>query len=482
MQASKFHKEEKPKKPTWNQVIEWDKKYCFHVEKALSEWSPIPIAGCDGAYVIDANGNRILDFLSGLISVNAGQRNPKVVAAIKEALDSYGYLWEFNTTPQKSHAAKLIVDDVLGKDKWAGRVHFVSSGSEANEDALQIAKLYTNRPYIITREYAYHGWTQGAGACSRMNWWRGTLTSPTTDEHRNIPGFPAEGYFPATAPFCYRCPYGFSGPKECQVGGQVSCLNDMEHLILSLGPENVAAVITELISGGSLVISPKEWVQGLRKLTKKYGILFIDDEVMTGFGRTGTWFCYQHFGITPDIMPMAKGIVSSALPAAGVVVSKEIAAFFDQYRWWHAITFSSHPIAMAACVANINYMIEENLPARSARMGDYLGKQLLELEAKHKCVGFASGMGLFWGLEIVRNKKTKEPFIKEDRNVTGAGDVSKWPNNFIQAKALEKGVLLGGFAPNCIRMGPALTVTEQEIDKAIEALDYALTAMDRLCD
>ena len=482
MQTTEFHKEETPKKPTWDQVIEWDKKYCFHVEKALSEWSPIPIAGCEGNHIIDANGNKILDFLSGLISVNAGQRNPKVVAAIKEALDSYGYLWEFNTTPQKSHAAKLIVDDVLGKDGWAGRVHFVSSGSEANEDALQIAKLYTNRPYIITREYAYHGWTQGAGACSRMNWWRGTLTSPTTNERRTIPGFPAEGYFPATAPFCYRCPYGFSGPEECQVGGQVSCLNDMEHLILSLGPENVAAVITELISGGSLVISPKEWVQGLRKLTKKYGILLIDDEVMTGFGRTGTWFCYQHFGITPDIMPMAKGIVSSALPAAGVVVSKEIASFFDQYRWWHAITFSSHPIAMAACVANINYMIEENLPARSERLGNYLGKRLMEMEEKHKCVGFASGMGLFWGLEIVRNKKTKEPFIKEDRNVTGAGDVSDWPNNFIQAKAIEKGVLLGGFAPNCIRLGPALTVTEQEIDTAIDALDYALTAMDGKCE
>jgi taurine--2-oxoglutarate transaminase len=469
-------------KPDWEKVIEWDRKYCFHVEHALSEWAPIPIAKCEGAYVIDANGNKLLDFLSGLISVNAGQRNPKITQAIKDTLDNYGYLWELFTTPQKSEAAKMIVEDLLGPDKWAGRVHFVNSGSEANEDALQIARLYTNRPYIITREYAYHGWTQGAGACSRMNWWRGSIASPTTDEHRAVPGFPSEGYFPATAPFCYRCPYGYGGPSECQVGGQVSCLNDMEHMILSIGPEKIAAVITELISGGSLVVSPKEWVRGLRDLTRKYGILLIDDEVMTGFGRTGKWFCYQHYGITPDIMPMAKGIVSSAIPAAGVVVNKEIAEFFDKYRWWHAVTFSSHPIAMAAVVANISYMMEEDLPGRSEKMGRYLERRLKEIEPKHKCVGNFTGMGLFWGAEIVRNKKTKEPFIKEDRNVTGAGDISHWPSNFLQMKALEKGVLLGGFSPNCIRLGPALTVTEQEIDQGVDALDYALSALDPECE
>lgn len=480
--SQEFSKQGKEQKPSWDQVIEWDRKYCFHVEKALSEWSPIPIAKCEGTYIIDANGNRILDFLSGLISVNAGQRNPRITQAIREALDSYGYLWELFTTPQKSQAAKMIVEDILGRDGWAGRVHFVSSGSEANEDALQIARLYTNRPYIITREYAYHGWTQGAGACSRMNWWRGSITSPTTDEHRPIPGFPSEGYFPAPAPFCYRCPYGFNDPSECQVEGQVACLSEMEHMILSIGPEKIAAVITELIAGGSLVISPKEWVRGLRDLTRKYGIMFIDDEVMTGFGRTGKWFCYEHYGITPDIMPMAKGIVSSAIPAAGVVVSKEIADFFDKYRWWHAVTFSSHPIAMAAVVANLSYMMEVDLPDRSEKLGGYLEKRLREIEPKHKCVGFMSGMGLFWGVEVVRNRETKEPFIKEDRNVTGAGDVSNWPSNFIQMKALEKGVLLGGFAPNCIRLGPALTVTEQEIDKGVEALDYALSALDGQCE
>ena len=473
--------EDTKKNTDWDKIIQWDREYCFHIERALSEWSPIPISKCEGAYIIDAKGNKILDFLSGLISVNAGQRNPKIVEAIKDSLNDYGYLWEFFTTPYKAEAAKLIVKDILGKDEWPGRVHFVGSGSEANEEALQIAKLYTNRPYIITREYSYHGWTEGAGACSRIRYWRGSLSSPEGNEYRPVPGFPVSGYFPAPAPFCYRCPYGYKGPEQCQVNGQVACLNELEHLILSLGPENVAAVITEIVCGGSLVVSPVEWVKGLRSLTKKYGILLIDDEVMSGFGRTGKWFCYQHYGITPDIMTTAKGIVSSHLPAAGVVVSKEIAEFFDKFRWWHAVTFSSHPVSMAAVVANLHYMIEEDLPRRAEESGRHLEKRLREIAPNHKCVGQISGMGLFWGVEIVRNKATREPFIKEDRDVTGAGDISNWPTAVVQQKALEKGVLFGGFVPNCLRLGPALTVTEAEIDRAVDALDYALGALDKEC-
>ncbi len=464
----------------WNDVIEWDRKYCFHIEHSLDEWTPVPVARCDGEYIVLANGAKILDFLSGLISVNAGQRNQQIIDEIKKSLDDYGYMWELFTHPYKSTAAKLIVDDILGPDGWAGRVHFVNSGSEANEEALQIAKLFTNRPYIITREYAYHGWTEGAGACSRINFWRGSLTSPKDDFSRKVPGFPAPGYFPATAPFCYRCPYGFKGPDYCKIDGIVSCLNDLEHTIKSVGPENVAAVITEPISGGGLVVSPREWLRGLREITRKYGILWIDDEVMTGFGRTGKWFAYQHYGVTPDIMTMAKGIVSSALPAAGVAVSKEIAEFFDKYRWYHAVTYSSHPVSMAAVVANLRYMIAEDIPARSHRMGEYLGRRLVELESRHKCVGQVTGMGLFYGMEIVKDKATREPFFEGDRDTSGAGDTSNWPVNIVQRKALEKGVLFGGFVPNGLRIGPALTIKEDQIDQGIAALDFGLDEVDRM--
>ncbi|MEM4298277.1 MAG: aspartate aminotransferase family protein, partial [Nitrososphaerota archaeon] len=295
------------------------------------------------------------------------------------------------------------------------------------------------------------------------------------------PGFPAPGFYVAPAPFCYRCPYGYKGPEYCTVDGMRACVNELWHQILSVGPHNVAAVITELISGGGLVVSPVEWVRELRELTRKNGIVLIIDEVMTGFGRTGKWFCYQHYGITPDIMTMGKGIVSSHLPAAGVVVNKEIGEFFEKYRWWHANTYAAHPIAMAAVVENLKIMMDEDLPARSARLGKYLGEGLKKLEKEHKCVGHVSGMGLFWGVELVRNKETKEPFFQEDRFTKGTGDVNRWAVNIVQQKALERGVLVSGFAPNCLRIGPALSITKEEIDRGLEALDYAFNELDKLC-
>ncbi|MBS7646501.1 MAG: aspartate aminotransferase family protein [Candidatus Bathyarchaeia archaeon] len=467
---------------SWEDIIEWDRKYYLGIKQALSEWAPIPIAKVEDNYLITSDGNRILDFLSGLVSVNAGQRQPKIIESIKKALDNYGYVWEFMQTPYKSEAAKLIIEDLLGPDNWAGRVRFVNSGSEANEEAFILARLYTNKPYIIAREFAYHGWTTGAGSCCGLRWWRGSIASPTSDEYREVPNFQhGSFYVVAPAPHCYRCPFGYKGPKYCTVDGMRACLNALWHQILSLGPQNVAAIITEIISGGGLVVSPLEWVKELRDLTQKNGILWIDDEVMTGFGRTGKWFCYQHYGVTPDIMTMGKGIVSSQLPAAGVVVSKKLAEFFEKYRWWHANTYAAHPVVMAAVVANIKFMIEENLVERAAKMGEYLGKQLKELESQHKCVGEVSGMGLFWGVELVKNKETKEPFFLEDRFTKGTGDVNLWAVNIVQKKALEKGVLVGGFAPNCLRLGPALTVTEEEIDKAVRALDYAFSELDKYC-
>jgi len=241
----------------WDKVVEWDKKYYLRIKQSSEEWTPVPVERVEGCYIITPDGTKILDFLSGLISVNAGQRQPRVIEAIKHALDRYGYVWEVMQTPYKSLAAKLIVEDILGKDGWAGKVRFTSSGSEANEEALIIAKLYTGKPFIISREFSYHGWTLGAGSCSTFRWWRGTLAN-SRGEYREVPGFPAQGFFVARAPFCYRCPYGYDSPSDCQSGGYVACLRDLEYMIQNLGPQNVAAIITEIISGGGLVVSPPE--------------------------------------------------------------------------------------------------------------------------------------------------------------------------------------------------------------------------------
>jgi taurine--2-oxoglutarate transaminase len=477
----KYWEELTEKQRYWNKIIEWDRKYYLQIKYAMKEWHPLPIAEADGRYLIDKDGTRILDMLSGLISVNIGQRNPKVIEYVKKALDKYSYVWEVFTTPDKAEAAKLIIEDILGPDRWAGKVRFVNSGSEANEEAIILARLYTNRPFIISRQMAYHGWTMGAASCVGLPAWRSTIASPDTSEVRSLPFLPAPGFYLAPPPHCYRCPYGFEYPN-CKVDGKVACWKATEDMIMSLGPQNVAAVITEIIAGGALVISPPEYIQELRKFTRKHGILWIDDEVMTGFGRTGKWFCYQHYGVTPDIMTMAKGISSCYLPAAGVVVSKEIAEFFEKYRWWHAVTFSAHPVSMAAVVANIKYMMEERIPERAAELGKYLGKRLKEQEEKHKCVGWVGGKGLLWGIEIVRDKKTKEPFIREDRYFTGAGDISDYPMNKILAHCyFGKNTIISGFVPNGIRIGPALTATKEEIDEGIEALDYGLSVIDNMC-
>ena len=468
-------------KINWDQIIDWDKKYYMHPRFAMDEWTPVPIAKVDGCYLIDKDGNKMLDFMSGYICVTIGQRYHEIQEKIKEALDKYGYLPDLLVNPYKSEAAKLIIEDILGSDGWAGRVRFLSTGSEAVEEAAIISRLYTDRPNIFSREFNYHGWTLGAASLTSAPLWRNNLTSPKSKERRPSHQQPSPGFFIAPAPNCYHCPYGYEKPPDCETNGIVACLNSTDYLFRALGCDTIAGIVTELISGGALYTTPKEYVRALRKITREYGILWIDDEVMTGFCRTGKWFAYQHYDEKPDIITMGKGIVNSALPGAGVVVNKDIAEFFDQYRWWQATTFAAHPIVTAAITANIQAMIKMNAPERSTRLGEYLGKRLKELENSHICVGQVSGKGLFWGIEIVKDKKTKEPIVKMDKGSLGTGDLSTWPTNIIRAKAAEKGVIAGGFYPNQVRIGPSMIITEEEIDKGIEALDYGLTEIDKYC-
>lgn len=471
----------------WDQYIEWDKKFYMHHDMSMSDWeaaTPLAISRVEGCYYIDHEGKKILDMLGGWICTNLGQRDPRIVNEIKKALDKYGWVPETYITPYKAEAAKLIVNDILGPDKWAGRVRFYSTGSESVSAAIIIAKLYTNRPNIITRTYAYHGWTEAMGGCSIVRKTRqNPLVSPENSEIRETPGSKTANVFIAPLPFCYRCPIGHEYP-DCKRNGKLSCIQATEDLILMVGPENTAAIITELFSGiGSVGTVPHEYVPQLRKMCRNLGVLWIDDEVMCGFGRTGKWFAYQHWfpDVTPDIMVLGKGIASAQLPAAGVVVNKDIAEFFDKYRWKHYSTYAAHPVCMAAVVANIKTMIEKKIPDRAAKLGTYIEERLNELKDRHKCVGLVSGIGSFWSVELVKDKETKEPFVKEDRNASFAGDTSNYPTTIIKKKCLEKGVFCSGMVPNTLRIALPLIVTEEEIDKGMEALDYALTELDKMC-
>lgn len=466
----------------WGKVKEWDEKYYIHLDATKSEYQGLAVESVEGDYLTLPDGTRLLDFFNQLYCVNAGQRNKRIQAAICEATERYGHLWESFVTDYRSKAAKLIVEDILGPYKWAGKVSFVNSGSEAIERALIFAKLFKNRPNIITREYAYHGWTNAAAGCTRLIGVRSALTADDSKDYRQVPAHPVAGYYIAPAPNCFDCSLGHTYPGCKMSDGKLPCVLMTENLIKTIGPDTVAAMITEPFFGAGSIDPPIEYLPQIRKMTKELDIVWICDEVLVGFGRMGKWFAHQHHDVQPDIMTMAKGIVSSALPAAGVVVNKEIAAFLDDWRWWTVSTFAGHPIAMAAVCANLEYMIEVDLPGMAKKAGEYFGPKLRKLEEKHPCVGQVSGNGMIWVVEMVKNKKTKERFAPEDRHTLFAGDISMYPSKFILSKALEKGVMVGGFCPNTLRIGASCNVSKEDMDKCLDALDYAFSAMDEYCE
>ena len=470
----------------WEQIKEWDKKYYLQPRYTQREYDLAPAVSAEGPYIHLPDGVKMLDFMSGYVSVNLGYCHPKVQAAIKEAADKFSFLGEaVFISEYKAKAAKLLMEDILGQDGWAGGVRFCVTGSEAVELAFMIAKLYTNRPLIAATEFSYHGWTMGSGAATTLRGMRSVLSSDV-DPHwiRDVPGYPANGFFLVPGNNCYRCSLSYEYPacKTARRDGTLPCVHIVDPFVKSQGVERVAAIITEVAPGGGSLYPPAEYVPQLRDLTKALDILWIDDEVVCGFGRLGEWFGYKKFGVVPDIMVCGKGIANSSMPISACIVSKDIAEFLKEKRFLGLSTFACHPMGLAAAVASMEVMLEENIVAQAARAGEYLEKHLRRLQAEHPCVGQVSGSGVFWSVEIVKNKETREPFARDDRNFVFAGDLSDSISNFIAHKAYEKKVLLAGFMPNTILVCPPCTITTKEVDQAMDALDYALTFVDERCE
>jgi len=462
----------------WKQVEEWDKKYILRTFSTQEEYQPIPIESTDGDYLIMPDGTRLLDCFNQLYCVNAGQKNEKINQAIKDALDRYGFLHDAFMTDYKAKAAKMLIEDVLGNESWPGKVRFVSTGSEAVETALMIARLFKNRPLVVTREFAYHGWTKGSSSVTRLKGSRSGVTESTPNTRpQHVPGQESGLVAVAPSPNCMRCSLGHKYGSCHDENGELACVKYTRRMIENQGPEQVAAVITEVTQGAGSVHPPDEYIPQIRQMTKDLDVLWIADEVLTGFGRTGEWFAYQHYGVEPDIISLAKGISSSAIPAGAVVVNKEIAEFMDQYRWETVSTYSGHPIAMAAVCANLEYIIDENLVDKAKETGYYFQQKLIDLKTKHRCIGQVAGYGVLWLVELVKDDKMT-PFVEIDRNFTHEADPSTFPTNIIRSKAIEKGVLIGGVMPNTLRIGTSLNVSKEDIDKAIDALDYALSYLE----
>ena len=412
-----------------------------------------------GCRVTDALGRTYIDAMSGLWLKNVGYGRTEIADAAYQQMLKLTYMPMGTTTEPAVRLAEKIASITPGD---LSRSFFTSGGSEAVETAMKLARAYFKRQgeptriKFISRKGSYHGATFGTLALGS------TAFFPKIDYEPLL-----AGCFHVPQPNPYRCEYGGRTPEECAE----RCVNAIEEMIQFQGPETVAAVVAEPVSSpmGAVVPGPNYWPR-LREICDQYGCLLIADEVITGFGRTGKMFACEHWGITPDIMTVAKGITSGYIPMGGAIVRKPIADSFvgsQKAAFRHVITFGGHPVAAAAALKNIEIMEQEEMAENSARMGRYLLDGLEELKQKHRIIGDVRGLGLFCGLEVVRDRETKEFFPAE----------AELGPRLTQSFA-EQGILLrGGDAMNIM---PPLCVTSGEIDEILSVLDrgFGQTARD----
>ncbi len=435
-----------------------DRAHVFHSWSAQDVIDPLAVAGAEGSYFWDFEGNRYLDFTSGLVFTNIGYQHPKVVAAIQEqAAQLVTFAPAFAVAP-RSEAARLVAERTPGD---LDKIFFTNGGAEAVENAVRLARVHTGRPKVLSAYRSYHGSTSAA-------------IHLTGDPRRWANDTGAAGVVHFWGPFLYRSPfYAESEEQECE-----RALKHLDDTIRYEGPATIAAIILETIPGGSGIMPPPPgYLAGVRELCDKYGIVFILDEVMAGFGRTGTWFAADLYDARPDLMTFAKGVNSGYVPLGGVAISAEIAETFAQRPFPGGLTYSGHPLACAAAVATINVMAEEKIVENAAHLGErVLGPGLRALAEDHPSVGDVRGTGVFWCVELVRDRETREPLVPY--NATGEANA---PMAAFGAAAKKHG-LWPFLNMNRTHVVPPCTLTESEAQEGLAALDKALTVADEFVD
>jgi taurine---2-oxoglutarate transaminase len=432
-------------------AYELDRKHVFHSWSAQAQISPMTVLASEGSYVWDGDGNKLLDFSSQLVFTNIGHQHPKVIAAIAEQAAKLCTVAPQHVNAARSEAARLIAERTPGE---LNKVFFTNGGADAVEHAVRMARLHTGRYKVLSRYRSYHGGTD-------------TAINLTGDPRRYPNDYASSGVVHFNGPFLYRS--SFHAENEQQETERA--LDYLDRLIQHEGPASFAAIILESVPGtAGIMVPPPGYLAGVRELCDKYGMMFIADEVMAGFGRTGRWFAIEHFDVVPDLITFAKGVTSGYVPLGGVAISEKIAATFDDRAYPGGLTYSGHPLAAAAAVATINAMEDEGMVANAARIGsDVLGPGLLELAARHPSVGEARGLGVFWALELVANPQTREP-------LAAYGGSSPAMNAVIGA--CKSGGLLPFANFNRIHAVPACNITDAEVAEGLRILDAALTVAD----
>ena len=441
---------------TSEEIVDLTRRLNYGTWRFQKSWNPVHMADAEGCYMIDGNGKRYLDFSSQLMCVNLGHKNPAVIESIAQQARELPYAMPGYATATRAELSKLLLD-VL--PEGLSKFFFTTSGTEANEAAFKIARMYTGKSKIIARYRSYHGSTTGSIAA-------------TGDPRRWAmePGGKGPGVIFGPEVNCYRCPIKHTYP-QCGV----ACADYIEHMIRN--ESDVAAVLVEPIVGtNGVLVPPDEYFPKLRKICDETGVLMIADEVMTGWGRTGKWFAVDHWGVKPDILVTAKGITSAYVPLGLCATTQKIGDFFIDHYFAHGHTYEAHPMTLAPAVATIHEMQRLNLIDRAAELAPYVEAKLQALKAKHRSVGEVRGKGLFWAVDLVKNRETKEPFNTYADKVSGAPLLV----DQIAGKMFADGVTIQAWVSHFV-IAPPLIVTKEEIDRGIDTLDKHLSLADEKC-
>jgi len=430
-------------------TLELDRAHVFHSWSAQGSLSPFVVAGAHGSEVWDYDGTRYLDFSSQLVNTNIGHTHPKVVAAIQEQAALLPTIAPAHANLARGEAASRIL---ARAGEHFRKVFFTNGGADANENAIRMARITTGRDKVLSTYRSYHGNT-GAAIVATGDW-------------RRVPNEYARGHVHFFGPFLYRSEFwAETVEQECE-----RALHHLERVIQAEGPASIAAILIEGVPGtAGVLMPPPGYLTGVRALADKYGIVLILDDVMSGFGRTGTWFSWQNpeinpDGIVPDLITFAKGVNSGYVPVGGVIISDSIAAAFDDQVFPGGLTYSGHPLAMASIVAALDAMEEEGIVANAARVGaDILGPGLRALAEKHDVIGEVRGTGVFWALDLVTDRATREP-------------VSPAVIGKLKGELMTRGYL-PFFADNRLHVVPPCVITAEEAQRGLAILDEALAAL-----
>lgn len=436
---------------TGKEISEMQTKYVLQSWSKQGGLNPTSVERCEGIYIYDKDGNRYADMSSEQVNVNAGYGNKEMNEAIKAQLDQYAYIQGSFGAEPRAKLAKSIVDRL---PDCFGKVFFTNGGADANENAIKIARMYTGRFKVMSQYRSYHGSTFGAGNL--------------TGEPRHFALEPAiPGFIHFRGPYSYQEKIKFASEEE---EGDYYVEKLREQVIFE-GGDRIAAIILETVVGSNgIIIYPKNYLKGVRKICDEFGIMMICDEVMAGWYRTGKMFAYMNFDVVPDIITFAKGVNSGYIPLGGAIVKNEIAHFFDDKYLSCGLTYSGHPLACAAGVACQEFYLKNDIEGHVQKVGKHLGEVLESLKAKHKSIGDVRYIGLFAGVELVKDRTTREPLVPWGQDPAGVmGSI---------VKELKSRGFVTYSHENVIIVAPPLIITEEQIDAELAKLDDVLSIVD----